>query len=178
MERESIESCSSSACFWFILLFLFLDFALPMECLPSSAFYFSNEPIWLAHHKEKTKTRTLKAPLNRRFYGKMECLPLWPSYIGEKTLGKTYRIKVRWYREHPWGTHWEPDGNSLGTWREHVGNKGKMKNSSPHWDCLGCKLGVGFWEPKYTKKLIWISGNLGISLGFKIGWNWGVVWSK
>ncbi len=31
------------------------------------------------------------------------------------------------YWEHPWGTHWEPDGNSLGTWR----NKGKMKKIPP-----------------------------------------------
>jgi hypothetical protein len=138
---RSIESCSSSACFWFILLFLFSDFALPTGCLPSSTFYFSTEPFWLAHHKEKTKTKTLKAPQNRKFYGKMECLPLWPTYIGEKTLGKTYGIKVRWYWEHPWGTHWEPDGNPLGTWREHVGNKGKMKNSSPHWAVWGANLG-------------------------------------
>ncbi len=51
---------------------------------------------------------------NRKFYGKMECLPLWPTYIGEKgrTLGKTYEIKARCYWEHPWGTHWEP--------REHI----------------------------------------------------------
>jgi hypothetical protein len=33
----------------------------------------------------------MEAFQNRRFYGKMECLPLWPTYIGEKgrTLGKT-----------------------------------------------------------------------------------------
>jgi len=48
----------------------------------------------------------------------MKCLPLWPTYIGEKgrTLGKTYGIKARCDWEHPWGTHWEP-----------VGNKRKMK---------------------------------------------------
>jgi hypothetical protein len=68
----------------------------------------------------------MEAPQNRRFYGKMECLPLWPTYIGEKgrTLSKIYGIKVRCYWEHPWGTHWES--------REHIGNKGKMKKSSPH----------------------------------------------
>jgi hypothetical protein len=40
---------------------------------------------------------TMKPPQNRRFYGMMECLSLWPSYIGEKgsTLGKTYGIKAR-----------------------------------------------------------------------------------
>jgi hypothetical protein len=26
-----------------------------------------------------------------------------------------------------WRTYWELDGNPVGTWREHVGNKGKMK---------------------------------------------------
>jgi len=59
-----------------------------------------------------------KLPQNRRFYGKMvECLPLWPRYIGEKgrTLDKTYGIKVRCYWQHPWGKYWEHDGNPLGT---------------------------------------------------------------
>jgi hypothetical protein len=42
---------------------------------------------------------------NRRFYGKMEYLPLGPTYIGEngRTLGKTYGIKV--------SCHWEHIGN-------------------------------------------------------------------
>jgi hypothetical protein len=59
----------------------------------------------------------MEAPHNRRFYGKMKCLPLWPTYIGEKgrTLGKTYGIKVRCYWEQPWGTNWEPIGNLKGT---------------------------------------------------------------
>jgi hypothetical protein len=78
------------------------------------------------------KVEFMKAPQNRRFYGKkMECFSLWPTYIGEKgrTLGKIYGIKVRCYWEHPWGTyqeptehfwnlmgtHWEHDGNMLGT---------------------------------------------------------------
>jgi hypothetical protein len=41
----------------------------------------------------------------------------WPTYIGEKgrTLGKTYGIKPGCYWEHPWGTHWEPIGNLMGT---------------------------------------------------------------
>jgi hypothetical protein len=36
----------------------------------------------------------MEAPQNKRFYGKMGCLALWPNYIGEKgrTLGKTYGI--------------------------------------------------------------------------------------
>jgi hypothetical protein len=46
----------------------------------------------------------------------MECLPLLPTYIGEKgrTLGKTYGIKARCCWGHPWGTNGEP--------REHMGN--------------------------------------------------------
>ncbi len=58
----------------------------------------------------------MEAPKIKRFFGKMECLPLWPIYVGEKrrTLGKTYGIKARCYWEHPWGTHWEP--------REHIEN--------------------------------------------------------
>jgi hypothetical protein len=42
------------------------------------------------------EVKTSDAPQNRRFYGKMKCLPLWPTYIGEKgrTLGKTlYLVK-------------------------------------------------------------------------------------
>jgi len=53
------------------------------------------------------KVENMETPQTRIFYGKMECLPLWPNYITEKgrTLGKTYGIKVRCYWEHPWGTH-------------------------------------------------------------------------
>ncbi len=41
----------------------------------------------------------MEAPQQRRFYEKMECLTLWPTYIGEKgrTVGKTYEIKARCY---------------------------------------------------------------------------------
>jgi hypothetical protein len=44
------------------------------------------------------KVETMKAPQNKRFYGKMECIPLWPTYVGDKT----YEIKARCYWEHPW----------------------------------------------------------------------------
>jgi hypothetical protein len=63
----------------------------------------------------------MEAPRHKRFYGKMECLSLWPTYIGEKgrTLGNTYGIKVSFYWEHPWGTllgtHWELEKNMLRT---------------------------------------------------------------
>jgi hypothetical protein len=57
----------------------------------------------------KKKVQTMEPPQNRRFYGKIEFLPIWPTYLGEKgrTLGKTYGIKVRCYWEHHWGTYWE-----------------------------------------------------------------------
>jgi hypothetical protein len=70
------------------------------------------------------KIETMEAPQNRRFYGKIECLSLWRTYIVEKgrTLNKTYGIKARCYWEPPWGTywklmgtHWELEGNILGT---------------------------------------------------------------
>jgi len=55
----------------------------------------------------------MKALQNKKFYGKMECLSLWCTYISEKgkTLGKTFGIKARCDWEHPWGTHWKPVGN-------------------------------------------------------------------
>jgi hypothetical protein len=64
----------------------------------------------------KKNVETMEAPQNRRFYGKMECLPLWPTYIGEnwRTSGKTYGIKARCHWEQPWGTYWEPIGNLKG----------------------------------------------------------------
>jgi len=54
----------------------------------------------------------MKAHKNSRFYGQMECLPLWPTDIREKgrTLSKIYGIKARCNWEHSWGTHWEPVG--------------------------------------------------------------------
>jgi hypothetical protein len=60
----------------------------------------------------------------------MECLPLWATYIGEKRRGLW--TKHRGLRQGAIGnTLGEHIGNPLRTWREHVGNKGKMKNSSP-----------------------------------------------
>jgi hypothetical protein len=56
----------------------------------------------------------------------MECLSLWPKYIGEKgrISGKTYGIKVRCYWEHL-GNLMEPIENL----KEHVENKGKLKKT-------------------------------------------------
>jgi hypothetical protein len=69
----------------------------------------------LAYHRKKVEI--MEAPRSGKFYGKVGCLRLWPSYIGEKgrTLGKTYGIKARCY--------WES--------REHVENKGKNENNDP-----------------------------------------------
>jgi hypothetical protein len=39
------------------------------------------------------KLETMEAPQNRSFYGKMECFPLWPMYIGEK--GRTFGQNIR-----------------------------------------------------------------------------------
>ncbi len=104
--------------------YLFCFILISWWCLTSPTFSFHNEPIdWPIAKGWKT----MEGPQNRRFYGKMEYLPFWPTYIGEKgrTLGQTYRIKVRCYREHPWGTHWEHEGNMVGT-------KEKRKKFSPH----------------------------------------------
>jgi hypothetical protein len=93
------------------LLFIFISWG----CLTTPTFDWP-------HHKKKVET--MDAPQNKRFYGKMECLPLWPTYLGEKgrTLGKTYGIKTRCYWEYPLGntlgtqgTCWEPDGKPFGT---------------------------------------------------------------
>jgi hypothetical protein len=68
--------------------------------------------------KSQNKVETMEAPQNKSFYGKMECLTLWPTYVCEKgrTLGKTYGIKARYYWDDPWGAHWEPIGNMFGTY--------------------------------------------------------------
>jgi hypothetical protein len=77
----------------------------------------------------------------RRFYGTMECLALWPSYIGEKgrTLGKSYGIKVRCYWEHPW----ELEGNIEGTcWEQRKNEKTPLPTQnlkgkkSRHLECM------------------------------------------
>ncbi len=87
------------------------------ELYPSQVQLFFIEFDW----PRQKKIETMKAHKNWRFYGQMECLPLWPTDICEKgrTLSKTYGIKARCNWEHPWGTHWEP-----------VGTKEKWKKSS------------------------------------------------
>jgi len=121
--------------------YLFCFILISWGCLTSPTFFFSQWANWLSQKKDET----VEAPQNRRFYGKMEYLPLGPSYIHEKgrTLGQTYGIKVRCYWEHPWGTHCKP----IGTWKEHDGNKGRKKKNLPptqnlkekksrHFECM------------------------------------------
>jgi hypothetical protein len=57
----------------------------------------------------------METPKYRTFFGKMECLPLWPTYTGEKgrTLGKTYGIKTTCY----WNTLEEHVGNPRNIFR-------------------------------------------------------------
>jgi hypothetical protein len=76
----------------------------------SNFYFFSLSQFDWAIAKRKLKLWRL--PRNRRFYGKMDCLLLWPTYIGEKgrTLGKTYVIQARCYWEHMGDL-----GNILGT---------------------------------------------------------------
>jgi hypothetical protein len=67
----------------------------------------------------------MEAPQNRILYGKTQCLPLWPTYRGEKgrNLGKTYGIKVRCY--------WE-----------HIGNMGNILRTSWEHELYGKMLGA------------------------------------
>jgi hypothetical protein len=117
------------------------------------------------------KVETIETPQNRRFYGKMECLPLWPTYIGEKgrTLGKTYGIKARCYWEHLWRTHCEPVEhveNVMGThWeleRNMLGTKVKRKRSptpklkrkkSRHFECM-LSLPIGCMKFLFSKLFV------------------------
>ncbi len=113
------------------------------------------------------KVETMEAPQIIEFYGKMECLPLWPTYIGEKgrTLGKKMGLK--------WGpirnTLGEHIGNLMVTWRERVGNKGNMKKillpppqnlkekKSRHFECM-LSLPIGCMKFLLPKLFITIFG--------------------
>ncbi len=110
----------------------------------------------------------MEAPQNRRFYGKMKCLSLWPTYIGEKgrTLGKTYGIKAKCYWEHPWGTHWELERNMLGT-------KEKWKKAPPPPPSNFKKINA-LWvhaEPSH-----WLHEFFLIQNGSSPITNWGYLW--
>jgi hypothetical protein len=72
----------------------------------------------------------------------MRCLPLWPTYIGEKgmTLVETYAIQAKCYLEHHWGTHCEL--------REHIGNP-----MGTHWELEGNLEGT-CWDQRKMEKIL------------------------
>jgi len=83
------------------------------------------------------EVETMEVPQIKRFYGKMECLPIWPTYIGEKgrTLGKNMGLKPgaigNTHGEHIGNlmeTHWEIERNIEGTCWEQRKNE---KNPAP-----------------------------------------------
>jgi len=62
------------------------------------------------------KVEIMEAPQNRIFYGKLKCLPLWPTYIGEK--GRIWAKHMGLKRgaiENTLGEHVGNIGNTLGT---------------------------------------------------------------
>jgi len=115
----------------------------------------------------QSKVEIMEAPQNRRFYGKMECFPLCPTYIGEKgrTLGKTYVVKARCYLEHPWGTHWEPIENLKGTcWEQRKNEKNHLppppnlkEKKSRHFECM-LSITIGCMKFLFSKLSITIFG--------------------
>jgi len=77
----------------------------------SNCFFFANNQIDWPITKE---TETMEAPKNRRFYGKIECLP---------PLAHLYRWEGEDFGQNIWDWSEVLLGNTLG---EHVGNKRKM----------------------------------------------------
>ncbi len=105
------------------------------------------------------KVETVNAPQNRRFYGKMEFLTLWPSYIGEK--GRLWAKHMGLKQGAIENTLWEHIGNLgniLGAHWELDGNNGKMKKYALwgylqiHWKFSGRSLLFGKVPSKYTKR--------------------------
>jgi hypothetical protein len=124
--------------------YLFCFKSISWGCLTSSTFYFGNEPIWLAHHQKK-KVDTMEAPQNRKFYGKIVCLPLAQVILGTSWV-------------NTWGTPWECHGNKLGTDQKknplfpisHMNPRSRVGTTNSWWEpfcmefffCKGCT----FWE--------------------------------
>jgi hypothetical protein len=89
----------------------------------------------------KIKLKLWRLPQNRRFYGKMECLPPWPTYMERRGGLWAKHLAIKWgaigntLGEHIGnlgnilGTWWQPIGNLKGTWWEQRKNE---KKSSPH----------------------------------------------
>ncbi len=119
------------------------------------------------------KIETMEVPQNRRVYGKMEFLPLWPTYIGERSgglLGKTHGIKGaigNTLGEHIGnltGTHWEPEGRY---WEQRKNEKNPhpkppptpklKKKKSRHFESM-LSLPVGYMKFLFSKLFITIFG--------------------
>jgi hypothetical protein len=107
------------------LLFCFI--LIHWVCLTSQTFLFLQQANLIGPLQQKVET--MEAPQNRRFYGMIMCLSLWPSYIGEKRRTWAKHMGLKWGAIG--NTLGEHIGNLLRTWREHVGNKGKMKKNPP-----------------------------------------------
>ncbi len=108
-------------------------------------FSFCNKPIWLAHHATKLKLWRLPEAQGSILMYRVPALSL--TYTGEKRtiFAKAYGIKVRCYGEHVG----EPDGNPLGTWKEHsentLGTRETLKNILPPPPKLKRKKGKAPW---------------------------------
>jgi hypothetical protein len=91
----------------------------------------------------KKKLKLWRLPQDRRSYGKMDRLALWPTHIGEKgrTLGKTYGIQGE-VLLGTLGTYWEPEGGTY--WEQRKNEKKSSPNptqnlrekNSWHFECM------------------------------------------
>ncbi len=148
--------------------YLFCFILISWGCLTCSTFFFFNGHASICWNYGGS-------PKIEDSIGKMECLPLWPTYIGEK--GRTLVRQNMW--EHPWGTYWEPrehDGKLLGTWRVKINVKKQCETSqkwnahwprhfvfwNAWWDFTLCNSKYikknlrGFsWERKKKQSLMW-----------------------
>jgi hypothetical protein len=110
-----------------------------MRCLPSSIFiflyFFTTQFDWpITPKKKKNQNKKDKKlwrlPKIEGFFLKYRVPLLWPSYIGErrtKICHHTWdKSEVLWI--NCWGTHWELEGNIVGTHCELGENE---KNSFP-----------------------------------------------
>jgi hypothetical protein len=155
--------CLTSPTFFFVFLFFFF-FVVAMSQFDWPIAKNKKLKLWWLPKIEDSMERWSESPFGPPIKG--------------RTLGKIYGIKVRCYWEHPWGTHWEPretywepGGNPLETWKEHVGNKGKMKKKpsfpptqnlkekikSRHFECM-LSLPIGCMKFLFSKLFLTIFG--------------------
>jgi hypothetical protein len=106
-----------------------------MGCLQKSFFFFlsMSHSFWLAYHPKKNWKET---PQNKSFYWKIEIPPplaylysrkednFWAKHMGHLCDGIG---NILWNTLGIWGTFWELEENTLGTW------KTKNKIPTPHF---------------------------------------------